>query len=266
MIFFLLCSPCAAEYDSQDAGDTLNCGTGPSMLSTGPVSVSAWVFIEGAGGNNTGNIISRTDTFHTTGMSVYYVYFSDTEIYLSFEQRAGTNVSRQAAGSALDGNVRQHIAITWDGSVTGANIKIYVNGTEVSSYNATGNGTTVVDNSAASVQIGFMTDLGRWFNGRLSEVATWNAVLTADDVKKLACAEGKPAASNANACVKRLPLQIKSRNLTGYWELNERPDGVSVNTKTYTDFSGNGHTCTGDDGSGNTGNVGLAEIGRSYPE
>lgn len=78
------------------------------------------------------------------------------------------------------------ISATWDGSTNASGVKLYVNGVESASYglqqNAAG---TRTDDAASDLIIGNRSGGDRGFDGRISEAAIWNVVLTNAEITQL---------------------------------------------------------------------------------
>ena len=113
------------------------------------------------------------------------IYKANDNYYL---EGTSTTSSRPAGGgtwgstgvvingtAALAANTWAHIAVTYDG----ANLRLYVNGTQVASKARTGNLTT----SANPLQIGGDSTYGQYFSGMIDEVRVYNVALTAAQIQ-----------------------------------------------------------------------------------
>jgi hypothetical protein len=80
------------------------------------------------------------------------------------------------APSALTTNTWSHLAVTYDGAV----IRLYVNGTQVSSLSKRGTYTT----SDNPLQIGGNTFYTQFFRGRIDEVRVYNRALSTSDIQR----------------------------------------------------------------------------------
>ena len=95
------------------------------------------------------------------------------------------------------------ICVTWDGSTTAStSVKLYVNGVE-SAYSTQTNGAgTRTDDAASNLIIGNRNAADRGFDGRISEVGIWDAVLTASEIAQLA--------------QRMKPMRVRPQNLQFY--------------------------------------------------
>lgn len=92
----------------------------------------------------------------------------------------GTTGQIKSTANAIDLNVKQHVAVTFDGS----NGKIYINGT----LNNSGDGGTLVANADALIIGNY--DAGttpRYFDGLIEYVMIWNRALLASEIQQLYC-------------------------------------------------------------------------------
>jgi hypothetical protein len=91
------------------------------------------------------------------------------------EAQVAAGGQRVLAGtSAIPANTWTHLAATYDGST----LRIYVNGTQVSSLAATGTITT----STSPLRIGGNAIWSEWFNGLIDEVRVYNRALSAAEI------------------------------------------------------------------------------------
>jgi hypothetical protein len=134
-----------------------------------------------------------------------------------------TNLDRRSVASTLVANVWQHFVVTWDGSTTAANVKIYKNGTEVS-YGTTTNGATLSAYTGGFSIGGRKTDDLRNLNGRMADVARWNRVLSASEIALLAA--GYSAGHTLRGRTHYMPLVRGTQDVSGGFV--ETLDGTAV--------------------------------------
>jgi hypothetical protein len=75
-----------------------------------------------------------------------------------------------------------HVVVTWTGSGTATNAKIYVDGGEVSYATSTDGSGTRVSDATANFSIGNDSTEARTFDGSLDSVAVFNRVLTTNEI------------------------------------------------------------------------------------
>jgi hypothetical protein len=111
----------------------------------------------------------------TTGLA-YGLYAADgaNQPPAGYINRSGTDVSTTGT-SVLAVNTWSHLAVTYDG----ANLRLYVNGTQAASKAQTGN----INSSTAPLRFGGNTIWGEYFNGLIDEVRVYNVALTATQIQ-----------------------------------------------------------------------------------
>jgi hypothetical protein len=96
-------------------------------------------------------------------------------------------------------------------------IKLYYDGSEVS-YNGEQNGSSYVSDAGSNLAIAAESDGTDLWDGKISCVAVWDKVLTAEEIATVA----------AGPC--RTALKIQSANLLRLYEMLEGPDGGTGST------------------------------------
>lgn len=97
-----------------------------------------------------------------------------------------TGLVRTASNNSIILNAWNHIAVTWDGSTTATNVHIYINGTEVGSYQTSQNGVSLQDNTAGILYLGNrIADQARNLNGKLTEMAFFSRVLSSAEINDI---------------------------------------------------------------------------------
>jgi hypothetical protein len=149
---------------------------------------------------------------------------------LQFDQDysgAGNYLRQRTVNNVIVPNTWQHVVATWDGSLSSANVHIYVDGVEKTTgadQDATG---SRVSDAAQNLAIGAaipapVTDV---FNGSIDEVRIYNRVLSADEVAQLYRLTS-PTGTDTS--------------LKGYWSFN----GPDLSGTTASDRSGAGNNGT----------------------
>lgn len=156
------------------------------------MTVSAWIKPISQGKNSRGPIATKTNTH--LGSAGWYFYFTPNANHpnsLSFiVDFDTTDLQHTTSDNSIIMNVWQHVAVTWDGSATATNARIYINGVE-SAYDPTYGGqtdgvTNRADDSTYSLVIGNCTTANNCtFDGRLDDVHLYSRVLSAAEVEQL---------------------------------------------------------------------------------
>jgi len=107
-----------------------------------------------------------------------------------------------------------------------------------------------LDNTEAN--IGCYNSGYEFFDGHITEVAMWNAQLTAQERTLL-----------TDSKIKGMPYQIQPASLVGYWPLDDLADSTSINAQTFKDRAGT-NDGTGSDAGGES--IGKAEEVLSHPD
>jgi len=136
-------------------------------LTTG-MTLEAWVYSTVA--NGVRDVIIK----EAAGADVYNLYWRNWRGRPEGNVLVG-GVNQTAEGTSLPRNTWQHLATTYDGAV----LRLYVNGSQVSSL-ATGGPITTSD---GALRIGGNTIWGEWFRGRIDEVRIYNRALTAAEIQ-----------------------------------------------------------------------------------
>jgi len=143
------------------------------------LSFSAWVYpiagsgeeriIDKGGINSSGWLVNLNNSAKNWHFIAYFT---------------GGSVERSNDYNTTEHDMWQHIVVTWDGSATGTNVKMYVNGEETA-YRSTFDGSgSRNDDATYHLYLGDASSLIP-YNGLIDEVRIYNRVLSADEVKEL---------------------------------------------------------------------------------
>ena len=166
----------ALQLDGVD--DYLDAGSGQTLNNLPALTVSAWIYPRIVNGGE--HILGKGGT-----SKVGWLLIFDTNARLRFLAYFTEGVLEQTSEhNVIQTNSWQHLLVTWDGSATGANVKMYVNGSEIAygaTFDAHGN-----RQSDAGHRL-YMGDSGALFpyNGVIDGIRVYNRVLAADEAKKL---------------------------------------------------------------------------------
>ena len=150
------------------------------FLHTDKFSFSFWLSHPGTAGNE--GIITKTTGIGAIGWMMFY----NTADKIRFEINDGPNIIRVGNNTAQSKNVLHHYVVTYDGSVTAAGVKIYVDKVEDS--------VTIIDNAPSAILNNIAVRLGSFDAGSarlsvgsiLDEVKIYkDKVLNQEDVDRL---------------------------------------------------------------------------------
>jgi hypothetical protein len=138
----------------------------PSLRLTTAMTLEAWVY-PAANDSTWRDVIYKGDDNY---------YLEGTSNNSGRPGAGGTFLATPIYGTAaLPLNTWSHIALTYDK----ANLRLYVNGTQVASAAATAN----IATSANPLQIGGDNIYGQFFNGRIDEVRVYSRALSASEIQ-----------------------------------------------------------------------------------
>lgn len=246
LITFLVSFNSIASVDFDNTDDSLETNTAVTAPTT--ITFSIWMRADSSGEGGFGRIMvfDNGAAASTEGLSIsagldlaWRVDWSTTDLTDTFD----TNLST---------GVWYHILITYDGSSVSNHAVAYVNGASTTSPSASASGTLTT--SFNEIIIGNVGDGARTFDGKLSEAAIWNVVLTQSEIDIL-----------AKSRVKNIPLQIRPSALMRYWPLDDKSDGSSGDGFSFRDYSSTDQVIVGSDGANNTGLTVNAEEVLSHP-
>ena len=236
--------------DLDGTNDYIDCGTDSSLDAIGNnYTISAWIYPTTI--DSTARYIVCKTSSADPYIWIFYIQSGLTYTNtIRFAADYGTDdLQHFSVDNAINLNEWQSVILTWDGGSVASNVHIFVNGVEVSYDQAQDGSGTSPSDSGANLYIGNRQDISRPVDGQITEVAIWNVVLTAQEIKQL-----------AKSRVKRIPLQIRPANLKLYLPLDDGANGATTPT-TARDYSGNGN-----DGTLTNSPVWKAEEVLSYPE
>ena len=184
----------ALSFDGTN--DIVDAGSPAGLDDLGPMTLAAWIRPDAAGNSSARQIMSKSDT----GSGRWFVEIDNTapedDAFEFNKQYNTTDIQRISSNSTVVYDVWQHVAVTWDGSDTGANIHIYKDGVETT-YQSTINGSTTQQSDAAlPFNIGNRGDGSNPFFGLIDDVRVYGRILSSGAISTLAASP--PTACGAN--------------------------------------------------------------------
>lgn len=169
----------ALRFDGAD--DVVNCGSGALLDNLSTFTISAWINAATLGEGSKGRILAKVAGLNPD--AGWHLHVSGTNQLEFRVDYSTTDLARTSATNVLSLNTWKHVLVTWSGSLTATNARMYVDGVEVPSYAATTNGAgTRVDDSASNLYIGNENTGARTFDGKLDDVRVYNKVLSAAEI------------------------------------------------------------------------------------
>ncbi len=211
----------AADFDG--VNDSLSAGSAANLDNLNPLTISAWVYVEGNGSaaNGGGGIVAKRRSGGSAGWQLGYINAAAPKdatcrfVYLGDT----TNGDWYCQSQALAVNAWHHVLLNgFARTDTSTPPVIYIDGVSQSITQVTPIAVAATSDAAANLRIGgYDNATALAFNGWIENVAIWNAALTADEIDNL-----------ARSRVFTTPGQIQRANLCGWWMLNDWADGSTI--------------------------------------
>lgn len=161
-------------------------GTCPKItgLSTGPATILLWINL--MFGANNGNQIITKGNGSTLGWLISFVFGTGT---ISVNRYTSSGAVGRVSTNIFPSTNFWQLAVSWDGSLTAANTKIYMNGVECG-YGTTTNGTGTITAESTSSEL----TCGLFGSGKgspptlqydMDHLVIWNRQLMLADIRQL---------------------------------------------------------------------------------
>ena len=173
----------ALKFDN-NSQSYVDAGKQSSLNNLGPMTISMWVNPKSYSFN--AGILASKSAISTFAWDGWLFYFFNSSGYVRFQvsyDADATTISRNSS-AGINLNKWQHVVVTWDGSSSPTNIRIYFNNVDVSA-GTSGSGSIRDNDSLSSFGIGGNTSDIRNFNGLIDEVRVYNRALTASEIQAL---------------------------------------------------------------------------------
>lgn len=229
----------ALDFDGTN--DKVSVADSNSLDLTNGMTLSAWVKPDTLGGY-------RTVLMKERGSNLSYSLYGGTDS----SNRPAVEVpgNQRLAPSAISTGSWTHLAGTYDG----ANLRIYVNGVEVSSEPET----LTITTSSNPLSIGGNTPWGEYFDGLIDEVRVYNRALTQSEIQTDKDTSVAAQVSSGGGLGEPVPTTTYA-----YSSTTGRPTTVSTPTATTTTAYDNAGRVTGyTDADGTTSTTSYDNLGR----
>ncbi|MEA3176616.1 MAG: hypothetical protein QOI59_139 [Gammaproteobacteria bacterium] len=180
-----------------------------SNLYTHGMTVAAWIKPRSAGGGNGGRIIDKDNNNGGWFLSMN----GATGVKLAIDTFSTSSPSRVST-TGIKLNAWQHVAATWDGSVSGSNIHIYINGVLADGTAINGSGVAESDEDTPFAIGNRSVDVARPFDGGIDEVRVYSGVLTAAEIQALANGSSPPPPPPPDTQAPTVPTGLKTTAVT----------------------------------------------------
>lgn len=173
----------AIDFDGTD--DVVECGSPATLDDIGTFSLGAWVYPEGYGPSGWGMIASKGigSPGVTEGWRLGFDGSGNRRIFFVVDYTTTDLTVR--ANPTIPLNEWVHVLITWDGSTTATNAKLYINGVEANYTTQTNASGTRVSDASRNFGIGTGPTADLEWNGSIDEVVLFKRVLSASEVTEL---------------------------------------------------------------------------------
>ena len=207
------------SVDLDGTNDYIDLGTSSSLNPSSALTISAWIYINGAGTGSLPTIYSSSKNSAGISGGIAIAYTSN-KIRFYFDTTGSSGWVFAESNSTVSTSQWYHLAGTWNGST----VTLYVNGT---AQTTTASATTIGYNTDFPATIGRYSS--NYFNGLIDEVALFDSALSASDITSI-----------YNSGV---PADISSLSPLGWWRMGDN-DGGTGTTITDQGSGGNNGTLT----------------------
>lgn len=169
-------APRGLFFDAVD--DLVSCGSAASLTNLATFTIESFVNPKSIGEGNAGRIVDK-------GSSFIFVTIAQNTIKFQANHSGASNLHRTANNDAIALNTWNHVVCTFSGAtITAANYRLYVNGSETS-YQASTNGAgSILSNVGSNLTVGQIAGLTtRTFDGSIGLFRLYNRALSAEEVR-----------------------------------------------------------------------------------
>lgn len=164
-----------------DQTDKITISPSPSINNLRAVTAEVWVNPTTLGGGNAGRLFHKSTNRDITNEGWMFALVATNRL-IFLVKHATTTLARYGVNNIITLSKPNYVVVTWDGSTTATNVKLYINGAEVA-YGTTTDGVGArPDDSAASLYMGNDPTNARGVNGMLTNRGLHNYVFSAEEI------------------------------------------------------------------------------------
>lgn len=165
-----------------DGTDDVVSTANSSTLDIPALTWCLWVRPDTLGESSAGTFFRKVDSAGT-GKHIFRINGTSADVTF-FMTWAGNDLTRNSAISLVTLGVWQHWAVTWNGSATASEVKIYKNGVEVT-YGTTSNASSTVESTdGGAITIGGTLAGTLSFDGRIAHPEQYNRALSVEEIRQ----------------------------------------------------------------------------------
>jgi len=189
------------------ASDRLKVANYAAINSLSALTIMAWLYRSGGGGNNLGRVIDKRN-LASVGSAAWYLAYDDsvTEYFFDTYRWSSTGGAWRTTGDAAPLNTLHHLALTYSFSSTTNDAQFYINGSATGMEELSAPSGTAQSESVDLV-IGNRDNNDRNWAGGIAEVSIHNRILSAGEILGAA---------------KRYTADHFNNGLVGYWDVSGR--------------------------------------------
>jgi|13_taG_2_1085334.scaffolds.fasta_scaffold09005_5 hypothetical protein len=219
-----------ASFDGSN--DYIDLGTSSTLNPTSALTISVWIYINGAGTGGLPSIYSssKDSTGASGGIALAY---TSNKIRFYLDKTGSSSWVFAESNSTVSTGQWYHLAGIWNGST----VTLYVNGT---AQTTTGSATTIGYNTDFPAAIGKYSS--NYFQGLIDDISLFDSALSGPDITKI-YNSGVPTDLTLASSYDT----DRTSNLVGYWRMGDVSNDSATSggsIATITDSSGNGNDAT----------------------
>ncbi|MFX0210170.1 MAG: DUF2341 domain-containing protein, partial [Candidatus Hodarchaeota archaeon] len=155
--------------DFDGTNDNVAIGNSPSLNISNAITIEAWIKDD----------VGEKRRIVTKGGEIFVLRTNWNGQLHGYLKKGGSLYHAQSLNNLITTGTYHHVILTWDGVSGDHNLRLFHNGTEISSYTTQNSITSPLDSSVGSLFIG-SHETGEWWDGEIDEVRISNIARSAD--------------------------------------------------------------------------------------